>query len=82
MKKNEVIDKLTVVFRDVFDDNTMMLTETMLFKDIEGWDSLMHFTLISEIENAFNCKFKMSDLLRIKCVGDIISSICGERNGG
>jgi acyl carrier protein len=47
----------------------------MMAKDVDGWDSLAHMALIVEIENAFQIKFKLKDLNKMKNVGSMIDII-------
>ena len=58
MKRNEILKKTTEVFRDVFDDDNIVITEETTAADIEDWDSLTHITLVSEIEDTFDYKFR------------------------
>ena len=72
MKREEIVEKLTNVFRDVFDDESIVLTDETTAADIEDWDSLAHITLITSVEEEFNCKFSMKDVLGLKNVGEMI----------
>lgn len=75
MQKEEIVDKLTPVFRKVFADKSLVLTEELSAPDVENWDSLSHMLLISEVENEFAIKFKLKDLNKMANVGDMISII-------
>jgi len=66
---------LTKIFHEVFDDKNIILFDNTTADDIEGWDSLSNITLLTEIERAFNCSFKMNDVYDMKNVGDIIEKI-------
>lgn len=72
MTRNEISERLNLIFRDVFDDETIMIQEMTTAKDIDDWDSLIHITLISAIENEFKIKFDMKDVLGMKNVGEMI----------
>jgi acyl carrier protein len=78
MGKEEIVNKLTPVFRKVFSDNSLMLTDELSAVDIEKWDSLSHMLLISEIENEFAIKFKLKDLNRMANVGDMIAILASK----
>lgn len=75
MNREEVIDKLTFIFRKEFSDETLILTDELTAADIDNWDSLTHMILISEIENAFSIKFKLKELNKMHNVGDLINFI-------
>jgi acyl carrier protein len=72
MSRNEIKDKVTEVFRDVFDDDSIEITDATTAADIEDWDSLTHITLISEVESVFGCKFAMKDVIGMKDVGEML----------
>jgi acyl carrier protein len=71
MTRNEILKKTTAIFRDVFDDENIIITDATTAADIEDWDSLTHITLINEIENAFDYKFTMKEILGMKNVGEM-----------
>ena len=69
MNRNEIFEKLTEVFRDVFDDESIELKETTTAADIEEWDSLTHIVLLSAVEDDFGIKFDMKAVQGLKDVG-------------
>lgn len=73
--REEIVEKLTDIFREVFDDDSIEITDTLTADDVEGWDSLMHITLIGAIESEFQIKFSMRDILSMKNVGALIDKI-------
>lgn len=75
MEKTEIITKLTGIFRKVFNNDFLVLTNNLTANDIDHWDSLSHMILITEIEKDFSIKFKLKDLNRMKNVGDMIDII-------
>lgn len=75
MQKKEIIQKLTLIFRETFGHHTLDLRDDMTAKDVENWDSLSHMILITNIETQFSFKFKLRDLNKMKQVGDMITLI-------
>lgn len=75
MEREEIITKLTAIFKKVFNNNSIVITNEMTANDVDQWDSLTHMILISEIENDFSIKFKLKDLNKMKNVGDMIDII-------
>lgn len=75
MEYNEVIEKLTPIFREVFNDNSLELRDDMTANDVENWDSLTHMVMITKVEEVFDIKFKLKELNRLKMVGDLIRMI-------
>lgn len=73
MERQEILIKMQEIFREILDDENLVLIDGMPMYDIEGWDSLTHIQLIVEIENAFGVKFTAQEILSWKNVGEIIS---------
>jgi acyl carrier protein len=69
------IDKLQEIFRDVFEDDEIVLSADMTAEDIEDWDSLMHIQLIVAAEKGFNTKFSTAEVLALKNVGDFVNLV-------
>ena len=74
MTRQEIFEKLSEVFSDVFDEE-LTVTDATTSADIADWDSLTHITLISEVEDAFGMKFAMKDVLGMKNVGEMADII-------
>lgn len=75
MDKEKVKARLNEVFRDVFDDEDIVLSEDTTADDIDGWDSLEHITLISAVEKAFKMRFTMKEVSGMKNVGEMIDIV-------
>ncbi len=75
MEKQMIIQKLTQVFKDVFDLDDVVLTVDTTADDIEEWDSLEHINLISAVESTFKMKFKMKEVSTMKNLGEMIDII-------
>ena len=75
MERNEITGKLTIVFRKVFNNNALVLSNELSANDVIEWHSLSHMMLITEIENEFGIRFKLKELNKMKNVGDMIEII-------
>jgi acyl carrier protein len=73
-----IIEDLTAVFREVFDNNDIVLTPEMTANDIEGWDSFSHMNMIVAVEIKFKITFKQKEIYGFNNVGDLINSIQGK----
>jgi acyl carrier protein len=67
--------QLEIVFRDVFDDDGITISDEMTASDLEDWDSLSHIQLIVAIEQAFSVRFKTSEIVGLKNVGEFMSTL-------
>ena len=75
MTNAQIHEKLTIVFRKVFDDPELTPGETTTAKDVEGWDSLAHVSLIVAVEKAFNVRFTTKEVQALANVGDFVRLI-------
>lgn len=75
MSREDITKKLTEIFRDVFDDEEIELSDSTTANDIEAWDSLEHISLIAAIEKAFKMRFTMREVSGMKNVGEMIDII-------
>lgn len=75
MEKNEVLMKVQEIFRDVLDNEEIVLVNETTADDIEEWDSLSHVQLVVAVEKAFKVKFSSKEILSWKNVGEMVDSI-------
>ena len=75
MEREAIFEKLNGVFREVFDRPDLVVTETTMAAEVEGWDSLMHITLIAELEDMFGMKFRMKEVKGMQTVGEMADVI-------
>ncbi len=68
-------EELQSVFKHVFKNRTIILTDNTSAKDIEGWDSMTHMMLINEIEKQFKVTFTLNEVMKFSKVGDIIATL-------
>lgn len=75
MDRVDVYNRLNKVFRDVFDDENINLSDETTAKDIDGWDSFEHINLLVAIEDEFSFKIPMSKVANLKNVGEIVDIV-------
>lgn len=78
MSREEVFVTLNEVFRDVFDDEEITVTDKTTADDIEEWDSLEHINLLAAVEQAFGIKFNMGQVVSMKNVGEMADIILSQ----
>jgi acyl carrier protein len=67
--------RINEVFQEVFDDDELAVDRVTSADDVEGWDSLMHVTLLVNMEKAFGVKFTSSQVASLKNVGELVDLI-------
>jgi acyl carrier protein len=75
MEKSEMVSRLTPIFRDVFDNDALMVSEGMTAADVPTWDSLSNINMIIAVEKAFGVKFSIKDVRNLKNVGELLELI-------
>lgn len=68
MTREELFDKVQDIFRDIFDDETLEISDSTNSSDIDDWDSFNHISLIAAIEKEFKIKFTFEELASLKNV--------------
>ena len=72
MTRKEVFNGVQDIFRDIFDENELIISDTTSSDEIEDWDSLNHINLVSAIEKEFKINFTLGELMVLKDVGAMI----------
>lgn len=78
MTREEVFERLNAVFQEVFDDDEIEIDDDTTAADIDGWDSLMHITLMDAVEEEFDVSFDMKTVVKLKNVGEMVDVILEE----
>jgi acyl carrier protein len=72
---SDLLDRINQVFQEVLDDDEIRISRDTTAQDVEGWDSLMHVTLLVNIEKAFGVRFTSSEVASLKNVGELADLI-------
>lgn len=75
MRREEVYERLTKVFREVFDEEDITLEDATTADDIEDWDSFEHINLVVAVEDEFSFKIPMGKVVTMKNVGEMVDII-------
>lgn len=75
MNAEQVLKEFEEIFRDNFDDETLVLTRETCADDIEDWDSLEQINLLTTIGKKYDLKFRIEDVRGLKNVGDMVDLV-------
>ncbi len=71
MELSEILEQINDIFITTLKNTQIELTDETTAKDIAEWDSLTNIILISEIERSFNIQFRLSEVLKLKNIGEL-----------
>jgi len=75
MRNDAIYTQLTGIFRDVFDDDSLVVTPETNAADIDEWDSLNHIRLVLCVEKHFGLSFSAAEVGQLKDVGEFVELI-------
>jgi acyl carrier protein len=78
MEQGQIYSRLTKIFEDVFDEDSIVVTSELSAKDVEAWDSLTHIRLMLTVEKAFKIKFSTLEVGQLQNVGELVRLIEGK----
>lgn len=75
MTRQEIIDKLTPIAREAFQNDELVLSDELSAESVDSWNSLAFMKLLTAIETDFGFKFKMMELIQLNTMGDILDAM-------
>ena len=72
-------ERLQNIFRDIFEDEGLVLREDMTAADVKNWDSLNHIDLIVAVEREFKIRFTTAEVTTLKNVGALAALVDKKR---
>ncbi|MBR8823886.1 hypothetical protein IX293_002161 [Fusobacterium necrophorum] len=70
-----IVAKLEEIFRDIFDDENLVLALSMDIADLEDWDSLTQINIIVAIKKEYRIDFSLEETTKFKKIEDIVNCI-------
>ena len=67
----DIIQNLIPIFKDIFNDEDLIVNSSTTAKDIDEWDSLAHIRLIVAIEKHFKLRFTAAEINELENVGEM-----------
>lgn len=75
MPLEDIYSQLTIIFRDLFDSPSLVLTPELTAASVPEWDSFNHINLIVAVEQRFSIKFQTAELESMHTVGHLTNLI-------
>ena len=80
MTREMLFEGVQDIFRDIFDEDDMVIGDDTSSDDVDEWDSLNHINLVSAIEKDFKIRFSLSELIVLKDVGAMVDLMMDKLN--
>lgn len=78
MELDAIYERLTAIFRDVFDNGRLVPTAEMTAADVDEWDSLSHIHLVVAVEQTFGVRFATSEIDGLRNVGEFVDVLAAK----
>ncbi len=75
MERIEIAEKIRLILVSVLKHEKFEMNDEMSAFEVDGWDSLTHMIIISEIESQYNIKFKLKELNKLNNIGSLIELV-------
>ena len=75
MKREDIKTAVTEIFKDLLDDDSIVISEETSRENTEDWDSLFHMALMATIASEFSIQIKTEDIVSTRDIGGIIDLV-------
>lgn len=75
MQTDQIYEDLTNLFRELFSDDSIVLSAHTTANDIDGWDSFNHISIMVAVETRFAIKMTTAEIESLTNVGTLVAAI-------
>ena len=75
MSRQEILERIAEIIRDIFDDDSLDITENTTAADVDEWDSLEQINILVAVERDFRQKFSVGDVEGLRNVGELVDLV-------
>ena len=75
MQQEIIFTRIQEIIRCVLKNDSIILSNETTSNDVDGWDSLTHMLIITEVEKQFNVRINFRELMKISNVGELVQTI-------
>ena len=75
MEKKDIIKKIKEILVSILEHENFEMVDELEAKNVDGWDSLSHMLIITEIEKKFSIQFKLKELNKLNNLGSLLNLI-------
>lgn len=67
-----MLEIINQIFKFVFEDETLEVSEETSMEELQSWDSLKQLQLVCCLEEAYQVRFSMQEIIRIRSVKEMV----------
>ena len=67
----QIHERLEEIARNVFDDDSLILTDSTNATTVPGWDSLAHVNFMFSVESEFDVQFSEDEFIGFEDIGGL-----------
>ncbi|MFN6379296.1 MAG: acyl carrier protein [Flavobacteriales bacterium] len=75
MQREDIKNLVRLILVKVLKHENFEMNDAVTATEVDGWDSLTHMVIISEIEEKLNIQFKLKELNKLRNMGTLIDLI-------
>jgi acyl carrier protein len=73
MTTNEILSQVELIYRRILKNEKLILSPGTTAHDVDGWDSLNHTILMTEVQKHFHIKFSLKEIIKFRNIGDMVN---------
>ncbi|MGH7065479.1 MAG: acyl carrier protein [Stellaceae bacterium] len=82
MSIGAILEQLTPILRDTFDDDDLVATPQLAADQVKGWDSLSNVRFFVAVEQAMSVRFTAAEIGGLKNLGELADAIIAKQAAG
>jgi len=75
MERKEISEKVGQILITILGHSDFEMQENLTADSVDGWDSLNHMIIVTEIEKEFKINFKLRELNKLNNISSLIDLI-------
>jgi acyl carrier protein len=75
VSRDEILDRVSTIFKNELDDESIHLKLEDNTDTVDGWDSLAHVRIITSVESEFDLQFDVAEIEKATSVLFIVSAV-------
>ena len=75
MERESLLSSIREIITGILEDEGVVIEENTAPEDIDGWDSVTHIQLVSELEKQYGIKLTLKEVMSWESIGELIDVI-------